>query len=74
MFKNCVFRPDVNTVEWIKCASVRAVRTMAQTALSLIPAAVAITDVNWAVVIGSAALSGVVSLLTSVAGIPEVRK
>ena len=74
MFKNCVFRPDVNTVEWIKCASVRAVRTMAQTALSLIPAAVTITDVNWAVVIDSAALSGVVSLLTSVAGIPEVGK
>lgn len=74
MFKNCVFRPDVNTVEWIKCASVRAVRTMAQTALALIPAAVTITEVNWPVVIGSAALSGVVSLLTSVAGIPEVGK
>lgn len=74
MFKNCVFRPDVNTVEWIKKAGVRAVRTMAQTALALIPAAVTITEVNWSVVIGSAALSGVVSLLTSVAGIPEVGK
>lgn len=74
MFKNCVFRPEVNTVEWIKKAGVRAVRTMAQTALSLIPAAVTITDVNWVVVIGSAALAGVVSLLTSLAGIPEVGK
>lgn len=72
MFKNCVFRPNVNTVEWIKKAGVRAGKTMAQTGLSLIPAAVTITEVNWTVVIGSAALAGIVSLLTSVAGIPEV--
>ena len=46
---------------------------MAQTAVSLIPAAMSITEVDWKVVIGSAALAGVVSLLTSVGGVPEVK-
>ncbi len=57
---------------WWKAAGVRAVKTVAQTAIALIPAAVAITDVDWLTVAGTAALSGLVSLLTSVAGLPEV--
>lgn len=47
---------------------------MAQTAVALLPAAAMITDVDWAVVVGTAALAGVASLLTSIAGLPEVEK
>lgn len=73
MLKNCVLKPSVDTVKWIKAAGVRAVKTMAQTAVGLIPAAVSITAVDWKVVVGSAALAGIVSVLTSVAGIPECK-
>lgn len=62
------------TKKWIKAAAVRAVKTVAQTAVALIPAAVTIAEVDWAVVAGSAALAGVVSILTSVAGLPEVKE
>lgn len=74
MFRNNVFKVSVSTRDWIRKASIRAVKTVAQTAVALIPAAVTITQVDWKVVIGSAALSGVVSLLTSVAGLPEVEE
>lgn len=73
MFKNCVFKVDVDTKKWIKAASVRATRTMAQAALALIPANVTIQAVDWKVVLGTALCAGVLSLLTSVAGIPEVK-
>ena len=59
---------------WWKAAGVRAVKTMAQTAVALLPAAATITDVNWVVVLGTAALAGVASMLTSVAGLPEVKE
>ncbi len=59
------------TKKWLKAAGVRAVKTVAQTAVALIPAAVTITQVDWKVVAGTAALSGITSLLTSLAGIPE---
>ena len=58
---------------WIKAAGVRALRTVAQTAVSLIPAAITITQVDWLTVAGTAALAGVVSLLTSLSGLPEVK-
>lgn len=57
---------------WWKAASIRAIKTVAQAAVSLIPASVMITEVDWKVVAGTAILAGVVSLLTSVAGLPEV--
>ena len=61
----------MNQAFW-KAAAIRAVRTMAQSALALIPAAATITEVNWLTVLGTAALAGVVSILTSVAtGLPE---
>ena len=60
-------------IRWIKAAGVRAIKTVAQTAVALLPAAAMITDVDWKVVAGTAALSGVASLLTSLAGIPEVK-
>ena len=59
--------------KWIKAAGIRAVKTMAQTAIALIPAAVTITAVDWITVISTALLAGIVSLLTSLAGLPEVK-
>ena len=61
-----------HTMNWLKAAGIRAVKTVAQTAVALIPAAVTITAVDWLTVAGTAALAGVVSLLTSLAGLPEV--
>lgn len=61
--------------EFWKAAGVRAIRTVCQSALALIPAAVMITQVDWKTVIGTAALAGVVSMLTSIAsGLPEVKE
>lgn len=60
--------------KWVKAAAIRAVKTVAQTAVALIPAAVTITAVDWATVVGTAILAGIVSLLTSLAGLPEVER
>ena len=57
---------------WWKAAAVRAVKTVCQTAVAMIPAGVMVTDVSWKMVIGTALLAGIVSMLTSVAGLPEV--
>ena len=62
-----------NALKWIKAAGVRAIKTVAQPAVALIGTnAIGMTDVNWQAVASAALLSGIVSLLTSVAGIPEV--
>ena len=65
---------SVKTKKWMKAAGVRAVKTAAQTAVALIPAAVSINAVDWTMVIGTAALAGVVSLLTSVARLPSCKE
>lgn len=59
-------------VKWAKAAGIRALKTMAQTAAAMLPASATISGVDWKVVIGTAALAGVASLLTSLAGLPEV--
>lgn len=59
---------------WIKAAGIRAVKTFAQSAVALIPAAATITAVDWKIVIGTAALAAVGSVLTSVAGLPELNE
>lgn len=60
--------------KWLKLAGIRAIKTVAQTAVAMLPAAASITAVDWKVVVGTAALAGVSSLLTSLAGIPEENK
>lgn len=57
---------------WLKCASIRAIKTIAQTAVGLIGTSLTIADVSWEVVLSASLLAGVTSLLTSVAGLPEV--
>ena len=57
--------------KWIKAAGIRAIKTVCQTAVALIPASAMISQVDWQVVLGTSALAGVVSILTSLAGIPE---
>ena len=61
-----------NFKKWIKCAGIRAIKTVAQTAVGSIGASAVFSEVNWKIVVSSAILAGVVSLLTSVAGLPEV--
>ena len=57
---------------WLKAAGIRAIKTVAQTAVAMMPAAVSITAVDWVTVAGTALLAGVMSMLTSLAGLPEV--
>ena len=59
---------------WAKAAGIRALKTVAQTAVAMIPAAVTIGAVDWKTVVGTAVLAGVVSVLTSIAGLPEVKE
>lgn len=72
MFKNCVFKVSVDTKKWMKSAGIRAVKTMAQTAVSIVAVGNTVATVDWKLAVSSAVVTGVVSLLTSVAGIPEV--
>ena len=59
--------------DWLRAAGIRALKTVAQTAVSMIPVGVSVEEVGWLAVLGTAALAGICSLLTSVAGIPEVK-
>ena len=61
-------------IEWIKRAGIRAMKTVAQTAVATIGTSAVMGEVNWIMVASASALAGIVSLLTSVAGIPEVPK
>lgn len=60
--------------QWIKAAGIRAVKTMAQTVVAMLPAAATIMAVDWVCVLGTAALAGIASILTSLAGLPEIKK
>lgn len=62
----------INFKNWIKAAGIRAVKTVAQTAVATIGTAAAMGEVDWVLVGSAAALAGVLSLLTSVAGLPEL--
>ena len=59
--------------EWFKAAGIRAIKTIAQTAIATIGTAAVLGDVNWVMVASAAALAGVLSLLPSIAGLPEIQ-
>ena len=58
--------------KWIKAAATRAIRTVAQTAIATVGTSAVLTDVNWLAVVSASILAGLLSILTSVAGLPEV--
>ena len=62
------------TLTWIKAAGVRAIKTVAQTAIATIGTTAVISGVDWTIVLSSAAVAGIVSLLTSLAGLPEIKE
>lgn len=62
------------TKKWWKAAGVRAIKTIAQTAVAMIGTSVVIADVDWVMVASASALAGVLSLLTSIAGLPEIKE
>ena len=74
MLKNCVFKASVDTKQWFKAAGIRAIKTIAQTAIATIGASATMGEVNWIVVGSASLLAGIVSILTSIAGIPEVKE
>ena len=62
-----------NLKKWIKAAGIRALKTTAQTAIATIGSSAIFTDVNWVMVLSASALAGLLSLLTSIAGLPELK-
>lgn len=61
-------------LKWLKAAGVRAIKTSAQTAVAMIPVGISIAEVGWGAVAGTAVLAGITSLLTSLAGLPEIKE
>lgn len=74
MFKNSVIKVSVDTKEWLKKAGMRAVKTMAQTFVATVGTATVIGAVDWKMVLSASVLAGILSIATSVAGIPEVEE
>ena len=62
------------TKQWLKAAGVRAIKTIAQTAIATIGTSAVLDEVNWVMVASASALAGILSLLTSIAGLPEVEE
>ena len=64
----------MNWKVWLKAAGIRAIKTVAQTAVATIGTSAVLGDVNWIAVVSASTLAGVLSLLTSVAGLPEIKE
>lgn len=62
----------IKTKEWIKAAAVRAVKTMAQAAIAMIGTSAVMADIDWKLVLSASVVAGILSVLTSLAGLPEV--
>lgn len=63
-----------NTKDWIRAAAIRAIKTMAQTAIATIGTSALISDIDWRLVASASAVAGILSVLTSIAGLPEVKQ
>lgn len=74
IFKKYNKGEDNMNKNWWKCAGIRAIKTICQTAVATISTAVVIEEVNWLMVLSSSLLAGILSLLTSIAGLPELEK
>lgn len=74
MLKNCVFSASINTKKWIKAAGIRAVKTVAQTFIAAVGTSALMSEVDWKMVISASVLAGILSIATSIAGIPEVNE
>ena len=62
-----------NFKKWVKCAGIRAIKTIAQTAVATIGTSAVIGEVNWVMVASASGLAGILSILTSIAGLPELK-
>ena len=62
----------IKTKEWIKAAAIRAVKTMAQAAIAMIGTSAVMADIDWKLVLSASVVAGILSVLTSLAGLPEV--
>lgn len=65
---------STKTKNWLKAAGIRAVKTVAQTAVAMIGTATVFSDVNWVMILSGSLLAGLLSVLTSIAGLPEVKE
>lgn len=73
MFKNCVFKPNVDTVKWFKKTGVRAVKTFAESFVSMVTVGQAFNEIGWAHIISVSGVAALISVAVSIAGIPEVK-
>ncbi|MBO7527028.1 MAG: hypothetical protein J6T74_03920 [Clostridia bacterium] len=71
---NRVLKGGIKMKKWIKCAGIRAIKTIAQSAIATIGTSAFISEVNWKIVVSASLLAGILSLLTSIAGLPELDK
>ena len=63
-----------NYKKWLRCAGIRAIKTVAQTAVSTIGVSAVMSEVNWVAVCSASLLAGILSLLTSISGLPEIKE
>ena len=67
-------KQSISSKNWWKAAGIRAIKTIAQTAIATIGTSAVMSEVNWLMVLSASVLSGILSMLTSIAGLPEVDK